>query len=140
MNITRLAAIVLATCMLSACKADELPPTERYVTFKGVVVDSVSNQPVANATVTVDTVLTTTTAADGSFSFANVPSGDIDYVVTVNGYQTVSEHVHADPSSTATVTVKLTPGTRPAGTSKVWKFGLRTRNLPAFHSVSSYGR
>lgn len=109
MKISRIIMLVVATGMLAACKADELPPTEQYATFKGVVLDATSSQPVANATVTVDTVLTTTTATDGSFSFPNVPSGDIDYVVTINGYQAVAEHIHADPLATANVTVKLTP-------------------------------
>ncbi len=107
MKIARLVAPVLALVMLAACNADQLPPTVKYATFKGTVVDSATNAPVANATVTVDTVLTTTTASDGTFSFANVPSGDVDFVVTLSGYQTVSDHVHADPSTTATVTVKL---------------------------------
>lgn len=125
MKIPRIIALVLATCMLAACKADELPPTEQYVTFKGVVLDSATSKPVANATVTVDTVLTTTTAADGTFSIANVPNGEIDYVVSVNGYQTAAAHLHADPLSTATVTVKLIAGSavRPSARS------LRTKRV-----------
>ncbi|MDP9016953.1 MAG: carboxypeptidase-like regulatory domain-containing protein [Candidatus Eremiobacteraeota bacterium] len=107
MKISRILAVAMAACMLAACNADQLPPTGKYATFKGVVLDGATNQPVANATVTVDTVLTTTTASDGSFSFSNVPSGDVDYVVQINGYQTVSDHVHADPLATATVSVKL---------------------------------
>lgn len=113
MKFPRILALVLTAAVLAACNSDSLPPTGKYATFKGVVVDSATSQPVANATVTVDTVLTTTTAPDGTFSFPNVPSGDIDYVVTINGYQTYSDHVHADPSGAATVTVKLaaaTPG------------------------------
>ncbi|GAC1388667.1 MAG: hypothetical protein NVSMB31_03080 [Vulcanimicrobiaceae bacterium] len=107
MNISRILALALAAFMLAACNADQLPPTGKYATFKGVVIDSATNQPVPNATVTVDTVLTATTGTDGSFSFSNVPSGDIDYVVQINGYQTISDHVHADPLATATVSVKL---------------------------------
>lgn len=107
MKISRMLALTMAACLLAACNADQLPPTLKYATFKGVVVDSLSNQPIANATVTVDTVLTTTTASDGTFSFANVPSGDVDYVVTLSGYQTISDHVHADPAATASVTIKL---------------------------------
>ena len=120
MKIPRLAALVAATALLVACR-DELPPTEQYVTFKGVVLDSVTSKPVANATVTVDTVLSTTTANDGTFSIANVPNGEVDYVVSVEGYQTVAAHVHADPLSTATVTVKLAPATAGRPLSK-WKF------------------
>ena len=131
MKIPRIIALVLATCMLAACKADELPPTEQYVTFKGVVLDSLTSKPVPNATVTVDTVLTTTTGADGTFSIANVPNGEIDYVVSINGYQTVTAHVHADPLSTANVTVKLTaanaarPSARSARTKRVARLRVR---------------
>lgn len=131
MKIPRILALVLVTCMLAACKGDELPPTEQYVTFKGVVLDSATSKPVANATVTVDTVLTTTTAADGTFSVANVPNGEIDYVVTVSGYQTVAAHVHADPLTTATVTVKLIaasaarPSARFARTKRVARLRVR---------------
>ena len=112
MKISRLIALVLTACMLAACNSDALPPTGKYSTFKGTVIDGVSSKPVAGATVVVDTVLTTTTAADGTFSFDQVPSGDIDYVVKApdgTTYQPVSDHVHADPLTTATVTVKLSP-------------------------------
>ena len=110
MKISRILALAAAAFMLAACNSDQLPPTGKYSTFKGVVVDSVSSQPIAGATVVVDTVLTTTTAADGTFSFDKVPSGDIDYVVKApdgSTYQAVNDHVHADPLATAEVTVKL---------------------------------
>ncbi|GAC1654057.1 MAG: hypothetical protein NVS9B12_04430 [Vulcanimicrobiaceae bacterium] len=110
MNISRFIALVLAALMLAGCNNDALPGGGKYATFKGVVVDGTTGAPLANATVTVDTVLVQTTAADGSFSFPNVPSGDIDYVVKApdgTTYQSVSDHAHADPLTTATVTVKL---------------------------------
>ncbi len=110
MRISRFLVLALAAWMLTACNNDELPGGGKYATFKGLVVDGVTGSPVANATVTVDTVLVQTTAADGTFTFANVPSGDIDYVVKApdgTTYQSVSEHTHADPLATASVTIKL---------------------------------
>ena len=110
MKIARLVALTLAAGMLVACNTDQLPGGGKYATFKGVVVDSVTSAPIANATVTVDTVLVQTTGADGSFSFATVPSGDIDYVDKApdgTTYGSVTDHVHADPLATATVTIKL---------------------------------
>lgn len=110
MRFSRFFALALATVLLVACNNDELPGSGKYSTFKGVVVDSVTGAPVANATVTVDTVLVQTTSADGTFSFANVPSGDIDYSVKApdgSTYQSMSDHVHADPLGTAAVTIKL---------------------------------
>ncbi|MFN2527499.1 MAG: carboxypeptidase regulatory-like domain-containing protein [Candidatus Baltobacteraceae bacterium] len=112
MKISRIFALALAAVLLAACNSDALPPTGKYASFKGTVIDGVSSKPVAGATVVVDTVLTTTTGTDGTFSFEKVPSGDIDYVVKApdgSSYQSISDHVHADPLATATVTVKLSP-------------------------------
>ena len=68
---------------LAACNDSALPPGGTYQSVSGVVLDSATRQPVAGATVTVDTVLTATTDSAGKFSFEKVPVGEFDYQVTM---------------------------------------------------------
>jgi len=107
MKIARVLALLVAALLVAACNDDQLPPSAKYAIVKGVVVDSVTATPVANATVTVDSALMATTGPDGSFSIANVPSGAVDYAVVAQGYKNFSDSITVEPSSTATLTVKL---------------------------------
>jgi hypothetical protein len=63
-----------------------IPAQQNYATIYGVVYDGGTGQPLAGATVTVDSVLTATSAADGTFSVANVPIGPFTIVETANGF------------------------------------------------------
>ena len=134
MKISRMLGLAIAACLLVACNNDELPGGGKYATFKGVVVDT-AGAPIPNATVTVDTVLVQTTGPDGSFSFANVPSGDIDYAVKApdgSTFQSLTGHAHADPLATATVTIKLpAKGASPTGTRS--DPSSRTRRVARLH-------
>lgn len=98
MTRARLFGALLACLALVACNDNALPPGGTYQTLQGVVLDSATNRPIAGATVTVDTVLHATTDANGKFSFAQVPVGAVDYVVSANGYR-----------STASIPIQLTP-------------------------------
>src|SRR5580658_4538308 len=91
-----LAAVVL-TLGLAACDNGDLPPASQYSSLRGTVVDAVTHQPIADATVIVDTVLTTTTDDKGNFAIDKVPSGIVDYVVTAKGYADLSMSVNAEP-------------------------------------------
>jgi hypothetical protein len=93
---------------LTACDDSALPPGGTYQSLSGVVVDAATNQPIAGATVTVDTVLTATTDQQGKFSFDKVPVGDADYFVSAPGYkptQSVPVHLAADKPLAITVTL-----------------------------------
>jgi Carboxypeptidase regulatory-like domain len=107
MKIARVLLLLIAAAFLAACNEDQLPPSARYAIVKGVVVDALTTTPIANATVTVDSALVAHTGSDGSFSIPNVPSGAVDYAVVAEGYRNFNDSITVEPSSTATVTVKL---------------------------------
>ena len=75
-----------AVALLAAC-APAIPPQQNYATVSGVVTDGTTGQPLAGATVTVDSVLTATTGADGSFTIADVPVGPFSAIESANGFQ-----------------------------------------------------
>ena len=95
---------------LAACDDSALPPGGTYQSVSGVVLDAATNQPVAGATVTIDTVLSATTDSAGKFTFAKVPVGDFDYVVTMPGgaYKAYSSSAHLSPDKPLALTVSLT--------------------------------
>lgn len=108
MRPARIFAVVLAVLALAACNDSALPPGGTYNAVQGVVLDAVTNQPIAGATVSVDTVLTTTTDAQGKFSFAQVPVGDVDIVITAPGYKQYSAPSRLDPDKPLSLSVSLT--------------------------------
>jgi Carboxypeptidase regulatory-like domain len=75
-----------AIALLSACNS-AIPPQQNYATIFGVVTDGTTGQPLAGATVTIDSVLSATTASDGTYSIANVPVGPFTAVETSGGFQ-----------------------------------------------------
>jgi hypothetical protein len=103
-----LAAALLAL-PLSACNNGDLPPAGQYSTLQGKVVDASTNQPIADAVVTVDTVLTTTTDANGAFTIAQVPSGIVDYVVKAKGYRDIAASANTAPGKTFQLNVSMQP-------------------------------
>jgi hypothetical protein len=98
---------LLVVTLLVACNADQLPPPGQYSTVSGHIVDRATNQPVAGAIVTIDTVLTVTTDAAGAFSIDKVPAGTLDYTVKADGYALVSATATAEPGKTFTLDVAL---------------------------------
>ena len=97
-NVLRL--LVAATALavgLAACDNGDLPPAAQFSSLTGTVVDGTTHQPIAGATVIVDTVLTTTTDDKGNFSFDKVPSGIVDYVITAKGYADLSASANSEP-------------------------------------------
>lgn len=96
--------------MLAACNSDALPPAGQYASVSGVIVDHATNQPIAGATVTVDTVLSATTDAQGHFTIDKVPSGIVDYTVTAQGYKAVAASGNADPGKAFAINVALDAG------------------------------
>ncbi len=90
-------AVALLALSLTACNNGDLPPATTFASFSGVVTDAGTHQPIAGATVIVDTVLVATTDANGAFSIAKVPSGIVDYIVQAKGYTDVNATGTADP-------------------------------------------
>jgi Carboxypeptidase regulatory-like domain len=107
-----LAAMLLALPLV-ACNDSDLPPAGQYATFKGVVTDASTQQPIANAVITIDTVLQVTTDATGSFSIGQVPSGIVDYVIKAKGYKDITASANAEPGKTFQLNVAMQQPTLP---------------------------
>ncbi|MBA3391680.1 MAG: TonB-dependent receptor [Deltaproteobacteria bacterium] len=80
---------LLAVAHAARADADELAQRDRS-SLSGSVVDEATGDPVAGAIVATGS-LETTTAADGRFELAGVPSGWIDLVVVADGYEPLVE-------------------------------------------------
>ena len=107
------ATLAFAVLVLSACDNGDLPPATQFSPLSGTVTDSVTHQPIADATVIVDTVLTATTDANGKFTFAKVPSGIMDYVVRAKGYADITATVNAEPGKAFELNVAMQQPTPP---------------------------
>lgn len=105
--------LVFAALTLSACDNGDLPPAAQYAPVSGIITDSVTHQPIAGALIIVDTVLTTTTDANGKFTIAKVPSGILDYVVKAKGYTDITATVDAEPGKTFQLNVAMQQPTTP---------------------------
>lgn len=76
----------LAGALLAGCGSG-LPPAGNYATVSGTVVDASTGKGIAGASVSVNGgVLIAQTDGSGSFRVSPVPTGDWDYTVTANGY------------------------------------------------------
>ena|GEM_PF-4826211 len=96
-----LAALCVAVTSLAGCNTGNGGPVGQgnYGTIFGTVTDSVTGKPVAGATVSVSTVMTFTTDANGLYRATTVPldSPGIDETVTVSylgKYQSQTKMVH----------------------------------------------
>ncbi len=106
-------AVALLAPTLSACDNGDLPPATKFSAFHGVVTDAATNKPIANATVIVDAVLTTTTDENGAFSIAKVPSGTVDYVIKADGYKDINASVNIEPGKPLELNAALQQPTPP---------------------------
>jgi ABC-type glycerol-3-phosphate transport system substrate-binding protein len=90
--IRRIAAMaaIAAALVLAACGGNPAAPQGNYGTIMGVVKSS-SGQPIAGAKVTVDSVLSAMTDADGKYKIQTVPVDSSTTTTTVtchaDGYQ-----------------------------------------------------
>ncbi|HTA37510.1 MAG TPA: carboxypeptidase regulatory-like domain-containing protein [Candidatus Acidoferrales bacterium] len=108
-------AAVLALVAFTGCNNDSLPPAAGYAALSGTVLDRATNQPIAGALVTVDTVITATTDATGAFKIDKVPSGIVDYTVQAQGYALLTATTDVEPGKPATLSLVL--DAHPAGTA-----------------------
>ncbi len=83
---------------LVACNSDALPPGGQYGAVTGTILDHVTNAPIAGAHITVDAILVAVTDQDGTFTVANVPSGDFDYTITADGYAPYDGSAKTEPN------------------------------------------
>lgn len=83
---------VFLACFFLASNAATVALADNGATIYGRVLDSNGGLPVSNAKVELrqgdKTIGTTTTAADGSFTFSSEPAGVYTVVIAANGYQT----------------------------------------------------
>lgn len=91
-------------------------PPEESTTAKltGKVVDGASQQPLAGAKIVIqgDAALTTESAADGTFSLAEVPAGSQTVEVSLNGYATYAKAAELTAGSIVDLgTISLSPDT-----------------------------
>jgi Carboxypeptidase regulatory-like domain len=100
-------AAVLLLLGSAACNTDALPPAAGFATVSGTVVDNATNNPIAGAVVTIDTVLTATTDASGKFTIAKVPSGIADYTVQAKGYPVLTSSTSIEPGKTFQLNLTL---------------------------------
>jgi hypothetical protein len=107
-----LAAVVLIIT-LAGCDNGDLPPATQFTPLHGTITDSVTNKPIVGATVIVDTVLTATTDANGTFLIAKVPSGIVDYVVKAQGYADVAASCNVEPGKQYELSVAMQAPTAP---------------------------
>jgi hypothetical protein len=100
-------AALLALASFTGCNSDSLPPAAGFAPLQGTVIDRTTNQPIAGALVTVDTVITATTDATGTFKIDKVPSGIVDYTVQAQGYALVQATTNIEPSKPAQLSIVL---------------------------------
>ena len=82
MNRARFAVLVLPLAVLASCGPPTVPPSQNYPSIRGRAYDTATNVPVAGVGVTVSTILTTTTGADGTYRITNVPIGSYTLIVS----------------------------------------------------------
>jgi hypothetical protein len=78
----RFALLALPLLLLAACGGPQIPPAQNYPTIHGRAYDAATNAPVAGALIAVDTILTASTAADGTYRVTNIPIGQYTLTVT----------------------------------------------------------
>jgi hypothetical protein len=81
------ASLVLPLALLAGCGGPAVPPAANYGSISGRVYDAATNQPLSGVLVSVDTILTATTASDGTYRIGTIPSGQYTMAVqTPAGY------------------------------------------------------
>jgi len=103
-------------------------------TLTGVVKDS-ANEPLVGATITVKgKKISTTSAADGSFTLSNVPAGSVDVVVSYVGYTTQTLPVGANETD---VSVVLQQGANTISDVVVTALGIKREERKLGYSVTT---
>jgi hypothetical protein len=113
LRLTLVSAVAALGLALAAC-GNPAAPQGNYGTIAGIV-KSAAGQPVAGATVTVDSVLNGTTGSDGKYTIQTVPVDSSTTTTSVSchatGYQDPPpQHVTVTSGKQVEVDFTLTPG------------------------------
>jgi len=103
--------LVAVLVVLTACGNPSLPPAQNYATVSGRIFDAASNAPVAGAVITVSTVLTATSGADGTYKISNVPIGQNEaFVNAPSGFHAATSQfaLSLQPGESYTLNIPLT--------------------------------
>jgi uncharacterized protein YfaP (DUF2135 family) len=101
-------ALLAVVVGLAACGGPAIPPAQNYATITGRVYDTATNEPVAGATVTGSAILTTTSAADGTYKIPNFPIGPNEVQVTPPaGYTAVQPQYSISPQKGETLKIDI---------------------------------
>jgi hypothetical protein len=108
-----LAAAVAAALAIAGCNNNPAAPQGNYGTIAGIVKSS-SGQPIANATVTADLVITTHTDSSGKYTIQQVPIDSSSTTTTVScsasGFQNPpDQHVTVNAGKQYEVDFTLSP-------------------------------
>lgn len=103
----RLVAFFMFASMLTACGGGGLPPAANYGTLKGVVSDRTTGALIAGAIVTVNSIQSATSGADGSYTLYPIPVGAFDWAVSATGYQGQSNQDTIEPGATKILNFSL---------------------------------
>jgi hypothetical protein len=100
--------IAAAVVGLAACGGPAIPPAQPYATITGRVYDSVSNAPIAGATITGSVILTATSASDGTYKIVNFPIGPNEVQVTPpTGYTAEQSQYNISPQKGETLKIDI---------------------------------
>lgn len=87
MTRARFALFVLPLALLAGCGGPAVPAAANYGSISGRVYDAATNAPLAGVVVSVDTILSATTASDGTYRIGTIPSGQYTMAVQApSGY------------------------------------------------------
>jgi len=106
------AGALMAALAVFGCGSQAVPKGD-YGTVSGHVKSS-SGQPISGATVTIDSVLTATTASDGSYSVGTVPADSADTNTMVqaaaHGFTCPTQSTKVTSQASSTVDFICSPG------------------------------
>jgi hypothetical protein len=87
-----------------------------YGSVTGRVLDATTNQPVANAIISVGSLFTATAGADGAFTMLHIPIGLQQVTARSPGWTTASVQVRVKKDTTAQAGfIRIVPLTKPDG-------------------------
>ncbi|MBM2826655.1 MAG: peptidase and subtilisin kexin sedolisin [Dehalococcoidia bacterium] len=91
------------------CDVAGLPPPVTTGSVAGTVTNVSNSTPISGASVSVDSGQSATTAADGTYTIANVPTGTRTVIAAASGFNSQTKTATVTQNLTTTVNFALTP-------------------------------